>query len=127
MHQAKVLTLTVLTPRALIDARTVSRYGWLLLPTDITIPFSNSEHYGAMYDAEDWARARGYAIGPCQGELPRGLVARGLWRVPRWSALRNEQRDGLDGVMLATAGSLRRGPIFIRLRETAAIGEPRKH
>lgn len=85
-------------------------------PQAFTKTFSQTGTFRALYAAQDWLRENGYSYGSTCREMPIGLM-KGDYCIAKWKNLTQEGIAALDGVM---QGSLREGPIEIRLKQALA-------
>lgn len=81
--------------------------------------FEKRDDFGAMYDAEEWLRQRGFSVGsPCRG-YPRGIL-HGDYQIAKWRNLDRSEIIALHGVMRGNArGEFRGSAVTVEIFDDA--------
>lgn len=76
------------------------------------IEFRAEGEFAAMYEAQDWCRARGISVGSAERGSPRGLLV-GDYLIAKWRNLNAAERTALHGTM---EGDMRVGPVRVHIK-----------
>lgn len=80
--------------------------------------FKGNEDFEAVNAAEHFLRFAGFSVGSNERGKPRGIMF-GDYTIAKWRNLHKQDIDALHGKMTSETGSMRDGPVTVRIFDSA--------